>query len=191
MIGCEMATTQVSAGDSPPAKGGKKKLLLLVAVGGLLLLGGAAGAYFLGFFGQAAAASTAKDEAAAKPAAGHGESASGEHPAAGEGAAPADQPLFVDLPDVVVNLQAEGHRLHFLKLKLVLEVADKPAADRIDQLKPRVLDSFQSYLRALSVDEVSGARGLQTIKEEMTARLNLALAPAQVHDVLVKEMLVQ
>ena len=185
-----MATTQVAAGDSPPAKGGKKKLLLLVAVGGLLLLGGTAGAYFLGFFGHASAATAAKD-AAVEPASGHGESATGGHTAGGEAAAPTDQPLFVELPDVVVNLQAEGRRLHFLKLKLVLEVADKPAADKVEQLKPRVLDSFQSYLRALSVDEVSGAVGLQTIKEEMTARLNLALAPAQVHDVLVKEMLVQ
>ena len=182
-----MATTQVSAADKPPAKGGKKKLLL-AAVGGVLLLGGAGGAYFMGFLGHAPKATEAK---AAAPQAAHGEAASGDHSGGGEGAVASDQPLFVELPDIVVNLQAEGRRLHFLKLRLVLEVADKTDADTVDHLRPRVLDSFQAYLRALSVDEVSGAAGLQTIKEEMTARLNLALAPAHVRDVLVKEMLVQ
>jgi flagellar FliL protein len=46
-------------------------------------------------------------------------------------------------------------------------------------------------LRALTVDEVSGPGGLHRLKEELTARVNLALVPSRVDDVLVKEMLVQ
>ena len=56
---------------------------------------------------------------------------------------------------------------------------------------PRVLDGFQLYLRALTLDDVQGATGMQRLKEELTARVNLAVAPVTVTDVLLKEMLVQ
>ena len=56
---------------------------------------------------------------------------------------------------------------------------------------PRVLDGFQLYLRALTLDDVQGAAGMQRLKEELTARVNLAVAPVAVTDVLLKEMLVQ
>jgi flagellar FliL protein len=56
---------------------------------------------------------------------------------------------------------------------------------------PRVMDSFQLYLRALTVDELNGPSGMQRLKEELTARVNLAIEPIRVDDVLMKEMLVQ
>ena len=56
---------------------------------------------------------------------------------------------------------------------------------------PRMMDSFQLYLRALTLEEVQGAAGLQRLKEELIARVNLAVEPTQVSDVLLKEMLVQ
>ena len=56
---------------------------------------------------------------------------------------------------------------------------------------PRVMDSFQLYLRALTVEEVRGAAGMQRLKEELIARVNLAIEPTQVSAVLLKEMLVQ
>ena len=166
-----------------PAAGGKKKLILLAVVALVVLGGGGAGAaYFKGLFGGAA---------------------SGGHAAADEGGAQAAEPAheaegqakgevaFVDLPDIIVNLQAGGNRPRFLKLKVALEVDDARAADRIEALMPRVLDSFQLYLRALKVEEVDGSSGMQRLKEELTARVNLAVAPVAVTDVLLKEMLVQ
>ena len=56
---------------------------------------------------------------------------------------------------------------------------------------PRVMDSFQLYLRALTLDDVSGSAGMQRLKEELTARVNLLTAPTPVRTVLLKEMLVQ
>ena len=54
------------------------------------------------------------------------------------------------------------------------------------------MDSFQLYLRALTLDEVQGAAGMQRLKEELTARVNLAVAAdAASSAVLLKEMLVQ
>ncbi|MEZ5863668.1 MAG: flagellar basal body-associated FliL family protein [Geminicoccaceae bacterium] len=95
------------------------------------------------------------------------------------------------MPDVLVNLQSGGQRIRFLKLRAALEVGSEDVATRVEALMPRIMDSFQLYLRALTVEEVSGSGGLQRLKEELAARVNYAVQPTRVDDVLVKEMLVQ
>jgi flagellar protein FliL len=165
--------TEEGAGSTP--RSGRKKLIVLAAGGLMLLLTCAAGsAWFLGFLGGSKTteplAAAAELAAAAKRRA---------------------EVVFVDMPDVLVNLQALGQRARFLKLKVALEVENEATASHVKTLMPRVMDSFQTYLRALTVDEVSGPGGLHRLKEELTARVNLALAPTRVDDVLVKEMLVQ
>ena len=56
---------------------------------------------------------------------------------------------------------------------------------------PRLLDGFQLYLRALTVEDVAGPGGMQRLKEDLVARGNVAVEPARIADVLIKEMLVQ
>ncbi len=185
-------------------KGGKGKLILF-AVAGLLLLGGGGGAaaYFLGMFGGTSEPATAQEKP--EPAA-HGESALASEPAAGEssshetqqaegeggGEAAGPPPAyFVELPDILVNLRSNGRRMRFLKLRVALEVADPHTKKTVEALTPRVMDSFQLYLRALTVDELRGAGGLEKLKEELIARVNRAIRPNRVDDVLFKEMLVQ
>jgi flagellar FliL protein len=99
--------------------------------------------------------------------------------------------VFVDVPDLVVNLRSDAQRMRFLKLRMSLEFGGEAAADAVRGLMPRVMDSFQLYLRALTVDELNGPSGMQRLKEELTARVNLAIEPIRVDDVLMKEMLVQ
>lgn len=167
---------------APPS--GKKKLLLIVAGAVLVLaLGGGAAAYFLGLFGSTghAEAATPHEEPAHD-----GEAAGHESPAP-----PPVTVVFVDLPDVIVNLQSTGSRMRFLKLRLALEVADEATAQTVKMLMPRILDSFQLYLRALTVEDLAGPVGMQRLKEDLVARSNLAAEPAHIADVLLKEMLVQ
>ena len=64
---------------------------------------------------------------------------------------------FVDMPDLIVNLQSGSPRLRYLKLRLSLEVAD-PAAAEASAADAAVMDSFQLYLRALTLDDVQGRR---------------------------------
>lgn len=193
----EVAKEEQAGEQEEGAKGGKLKLII-IAVAGLLVLGGGGGAaaYFLGLFGgaeEAAADKTAEGEqpTATESGAAPEESAAKEKEKGGEGEAPAVAAVFVDLPDILVNLQSSGKRMRFLKLRVALEVADEPTAESIRALAPRVMDSFQLYLRALTVEEVKGAVGLQRLKEEMLARVNRAIEPLEVEDVLFKEMLVQ
>jgi flagellar FliL protein len=180
-----------AAEEAAPAGGGKKKLVLLVGAVLFLALAGGGAAYMLGLFGGA------KTEAAATPEAAHaseGEPAAGEAAAAGHEAPPAPEGpkvLFVDLPDVLVNLNSTDKRMRFLKLRLAVEVADKDTGDTVTELTPRIMDSFQLYLRGLTVDDLRGPAALYRIKQEMLARINLALDPKRIDDVLFKEMLVQ
>ncbi len=176
-----MADEMKAEDEVEKPKSGKKKLIIIAAAGLVLLLGaGAGGAWFMGLFGGSGGHEAAGDD--------HGDTA--EH-AAEEAAKRRSEVVFVDIPDILVNLHSLGQRPRFLKLKVALEVENDGVASEVTTLMPRVMDSFQTYLRALTIDEVSGSGGLGRLKEELTARVNLALAPAQVGDVLIKEMLVQ
>ena len=99
------------------------KMMIIMAAGLLVVGGGGGGAYFYFF----------KGDEHAKPA--HAE------------AKPA---IFVDLPDVLVNLSNVGaDRTQYLKVKIVLEVPNPEVVTQIQPLMPRVLDAFQTYLREL------------------------------------------
>ena len=99
---------------------------------------------------------------------------------------------FVDLPEVLVNLSSVGSdRTQYLKVKITLEIPDKELAAQINPLMPRVMDQFQTYLRELRPTDLDGSAGLYRLKEELTRRVNTAVAPNKVTAVLFKEIVVQ
>jgi flagellar FliL protein len=108
-------------------------------------------------------------------------------------AAPAPKPvIFVDMPDVLVNLSnSNADRPQYLKIKIVFEVADQNVAQQIQPLMPRIMDTFQTYLRELRPGDLDGSVGLFRLREELTRRVNAALAPAHINAVLFKEIVIQ
>lgn len=108
-------------------------------------------------------------------------------------AAPAPKPpAFLDLPDTLVNLaNAGGERPQYLKVKIVLELPDAAMVQQVQPVMPRVMDSFQTYLRELRPSDLDGSAGLYRLKEELTRRVNYAIAPNRVNAVLFKEIVVQ
>ena len=108
-------------------------------------------------------------------------------------AAPAVKPaVFVDLPEVLVNLSNTGtDRTQYLKVRVVLELPDQLLMQQIQPVMPRVLDTFQTYLRELRPTDLDGSSGLYRLKEELTRRVNAAIAPNKVSAVLFKEIVVQ
>jgi flagellar FliL protein len=96
------------------------------------------------------------------------------------------------MPDVLVNLSnSQADRPQYLKIKIVLEVADQALATQIQPLMPRVMDTFQTYLRELRPTDLDGSVGLFRLREELTRRVNAALAPGRVNAVLFKEIVIQ
>ena len=100
--------------------------------------------------------------------------------------------VFVDLPEVLVNLSNTGSdRTQYLKVKVVLELPDPLLMQQIQPVMPRIMDTFQTYLRELRPTDLDGSAGLYRLKEELTRRVNVAIAPSKVNAVLFKEIVVQ
>ena len=149
-----------------PKKRGKRAIIIVAAVVVLLLLvGGGGAAYFFLF-------ASGGEEAEVAP----------EAPKV---------TVFYDLPDILVNLNSTGRQASYLKLKIALEHNDPLAVPKLNELLPRVIDNFQIYLRELRPDDLVGSAGLYRLKEELLIRVNQAVAPIKINDVLFKEMLNQ
>ena len=159
--------------EQPAAKSKKKFALpsmkvMIIAAAGLLVVGGGGAAGYIFFFKKSGSHEAAAVQTGAKAA------------------------TFVDLPDVLVNLSNAGtDRTQYLKVKIVLELPDAKLVGEIQPLMPRVMDAFQTYLRELRPTDLDGSAGLYRLKEELTRRVNAAVAPNRVTAVLFKEIVVQ
>src|SRR5205085_3138281 len=152
---------------APAAKGKPKLKMIIAAVGALVILGGVGAATWFFFFKHS------------------GEEMHAEAP-------PAKPPVYVDVPDLLVNLIGlPGERVQYLKVKVVLEVKEERQIEAIKPSMPRVTDIFQTYLRELRASDINGSAGLFRLKEELTRRVNTAVSPVQVNAVLFKEIVVQ
>lgn len=168
--------------EEAPKKGGLKKKLLLFGLPVVILLLGGAGAMMLlggGDDGESHAAAEGE----------HGEAA-GEGGADSHGQVTAGgEYVFYELPEMLVNINSEDGETKYLKLKLVLELEDEALIETLDARLPRVVDQYQTFLRELRVEDLSGSAGMYRLRHELLRRVNLAVAPAQVNNVLVDEIL--
>jgi flagellar FliL protein len=73
----------------------------------------------------------------------------------------------------------------------VLAVKEEKQAEAVKPSLPRVADIFQTYLRELRPSDLNGSAGLFRLREELTKRVNLAVAPSEISAVLFKEIVVQ
>jgi flagellar protein FliL len=168
----EAENAEAEGQEGKPAPKRKLSLkLILMLVGGLVGLGAIGGGGYFFFFGghekaEAAAAATAPQ---IKPV------------------------VFLDMPDVLVNLSSTGgsERTQYLKVKVTLELPNEAMSAQIQPVMPRLMDAFQTYLRELRPSDLDGSAGLYRLKEELTRRVNAAIAPSRINAVLFKELVVQ
>lgn len=99
--------------------------------------------------------------------------------------------VFYDLPEMLVNLNTSAKRPTFLKIQVSLELTSDHDVEYVRKMSPRIIDNFQVYLRELRIDDLRGSAGIYRLREELLARINIAVRPAKVKDVLFKEVLVQ
>jgi flagellar FliL protein len=100
-------------------------------------------------------------------------------------------PVFIDLPEMVANLNGNPRRPSYVKLVARIEVARPEDAERVRQAMPRLQDLFQTYLREMRPEELRGSAGVYRLREELIARADAAAAPARITDVLFSQMLIQ
>ena len=189
---------EASEGEAPEGEEGeggkpKKKLsmkMMLIAGAAALVVvggGGAAGFIFLKPKPDAAGKAGAKKPAAKK---GKDEKGKKDDKSAGQVREGPDGVVFYTMPDVVVNMQTADGRPTFLKLKLTLELPDQATVDSLDPNMPRLQDMFQTFLRELRPEDLSGSQGSYQLRMEILRRVNLVIAPSKANAVLIEEMLI-
>ena len=165
MADTEQAEGAADGAEAVAAPKGKLKLIIAIA-GVFVILGGGAATWFLFF------RSHADEKHAAAPV--------------------VKAPVFMDVPEMLVNMVGSpGERVQYLKVKVVLELKEDKQLELIKPTLPRVTDLFQTYLRELRPVDLNGSAGLFRLKEELTRRVNVAVAPNAVTAVLFKEIVVQ
>lgn len=152
-------------GEGAP-KSSKKKLIIIAVIALVVLIGGGVGAYFA-FFSS------------------HEETAEGEK----EAKEAAKSAIYYTLPQFLVNLNA-GKQTSFLKATIVLELESQLDVLPLEGALPKLLDSYNTYLRELRASDLAGSAGIQRLREELLLRANKS-AGVKVNDVLFKEIIVQ
>jgi len=163
-------------GEDDDKPGSSKKVLIIVGVVLLLAVGGFAAAYFTGLIDPVIAWITGAEE---------------KEQEEGQVGVRSVDAVFFPLEKVIVNLNTGVRKLSFLKIRISLELENSGDIKRVETVMPRIMDNFQAYLRELRIEDLKGAAGMYRLREELLSRVNTAVAPVKVHDVLFKEMLVQ
>jgi flagellar FliL protein len=182
-------------GEAPAKKKLPLKMLIIGGVAAVFVLGGGGTAAFM-FLGP-------KPDAAAEKGGDHakdkkkdkkkdekkkeGKEGDKNAPVVREGP---DGVTFYTMPDVVVNMQSADGRPTFLKLKLTLELPEGADADALTENMPRLQDMFQTFLRELRPEDLSGSQGSYQLRMEILRRVNLVMSPAKANAVLIEEMLI-
>lgn len=158
------------AGAPEKRRPGRRRALL-IALPVLLVTGLLAGAYFSGLADpilDRVTGRTAVVQATARPV----------------------EPTFYDLPEILVNLEQEGRRQHYLKIDISLQLANQRDSGRVAALMPRIVDDVQLYLREFRVEDLKGSDSLLRIRDDLLRQVNDDLRPTTVKDLLFRELLV-
>ncbi len=193
-------------------KGGLKKILMIL-LPLLLIGGGGGGAYYMGYLDSLLGVEAEEGEEG-EHAEGdeHGEEGDhGDDGHADDGHAEEDDhasddghggddghgeeggssSAFLAIPSMIVNLNTEDGTPRFLRLTVQLELEDPGESSQVEAVLPRVIDQFQTYLRELRVRDLRGSAGIYRLQMELLWRVNKAVDPVKVKDVLFQEILIQ
>ena len=160
-----------SKDDAPKKK--KKGLMVPLLAGLVLAAGGGAGGYW----------AVTSGPFAADPPEAHAE---GE-----EMPEPTVEPVevsFVALETLIISLGPEETSRHLL-FTAELEVDPEHEAE-VERLSPRVLDVLNSYLRVISISELSDPAALARLRAQMLRRIQVVTGAGRVHDLLVTQFVV-
>lgn len=179
------ADDAVVAEEAAP-KFGKKKLALFILLPLLIMAGGAGAAYKMGFLDKFLHKKLDCENVQESDAE---YAACVEEMAKASSSAPPG--YFVAIPDMIVNLNSTAKQPRFLKIALKVELADKAAEKSFENVMPRVIDQFQTYMRELRLEDLRGSSGMYRMKIELLSRVRAAAPDIQIRDVLFQEILVQ
>jgi flagellar FliL protein len=159
--------TQQTTTDTP--KKSAKGKLILIAVPALLLLVGA-GLWFSGVLPRLLGMDKHEKQAteAAKPV----------------------PPSYVDIPEMIGNL-GDRYNPHYFKLAARVVVPNPGDVAPVTAAMPRLQNLLTVYMRDMKPDELHDSADTDRLRAELVTRVNAAVAPAKISDVLFTQLLVQ
>lgn len=171
----ETETVEIDEEEGGGSRVSGKKLVLFIVLPILLLVGTGAGLFFSGILDPLLGIESEEEMMEE----------------ADTNAAPTAPGVFFDMDEILVTLRTAGTKQKFLKLQVSLELESQEDVVRVEAVKPRIIDNFQVFLRELRLEELEGSQGVYRIKEELLDRVNQAVYPVKIKDVLFKDMLIQ
>ena len=107
---------------------------------------------------------------------------------AGSAATPRPQPVYADLPALLMDVRTSGGSEAYLKLDATLELADASAKPVIDADMPLIVDSFNVELWNLPLNDLKTPAAVDALRSDLKTQISLRLKPIVIKDVLFKEM---
>jgi len=165
----EGATSEDSEEKAPPSLKDKlaaKKGLIIGILVVLLVAGGIGGLYFMGIL-------TAK-----KP---HEISLSLP-----------GQPVFHEIQKITVDLKpSPKHARPFIRLVMQVELQGESAKTAFIDREAKILDSIQSHLRTLTVDELHDKEGTELLRADLVSITNNIIKPERAITYFYKEIMIR
>lgn len=183
-----------------PEGGEKKKsgnLLLIIIIAVLFLIiiiGGIIAFMMMGSHEEEAGAAKTTKEASA-----HGDekateaaAAEGEHADSGDshGESSTEVGIMFPLDLFTVNLLSESGR-RYLKVEMNLELEGEELAIELEKKKPVLRDIIIRILSSKSLEEISTAKGKESLKEQIVSELNKRVKDGKIKNVYFVDFVVQ
>lgn len=166
-------------------KRNKRGMLVPLLIGVVLAAGGGGAGYWAVTQGPLASETAESVDAHGDEGTdGHG----ADHADASEPMMSAPDVAFVPLETVVISLGPEQSARHLL-VTAELEVAPDYEAE-VTQLSPRVLDVLNSYLRVISISELSDPSSLARLRAQLLRRIQVVTGTGRVSDLLITQFVV-
>jgi flagellar FliL protein len=153
--------------EEAPRKGGLKALAVPLALG----LAGGGGAFYAAYSGMLDTVVPGGDPVQAE--------------------APADPPpdlSFVELDPLQIAVGGKGS-IRQLRFRAYLQVGPG-GAPAVEAVRPRVLDIFATYLRALPLSELQDPTALLHVRAQLLRRVQLLTGPDMVEDLLIIDFVI-
>lgn len=196
-----MAEKEKGHHEEEAAEGGEKKksgnLLLIIIIAVLFLvivIGGVITFMLMGSHEEEAGAAKTTKEASAhgdeKAAEGEDSEHKDEHASDSHGESSTEVGIMFPLDLFTVNLLSESGR-RYLKVEMNLELEGEELAIELETKKPVLRDTIIRILSSKSLEEISTAKGKETLKEQIVSELNTRVKDGKIKNVYFVDFVVQ
>ena len=102
------------------------------------------------------------------------------------------QPVMHEMPRITVDLTpSAGHARPFIRLLMQAELQGESAKAAFVENETKILDAIQSHLRTVTVQQLQGKEGTETLRSDILTIVNRIIKPERAITVFYKEILIR